>query len=128
MAQSASLTAQIELSASEINEKSEIEILVNDSIIKKQEVALAVGKNKFTIPFKIENPELWWPNGMGEQVLYNIEVKVISDSYIDQKSHKIGLRTVELIREPDAYGTSFYFKVNGHPVFMKGMSARAALF
>ncbi|MBD1261546.1 glycoside hydrolase family 2 protein [Maribacter polysiphoniae] len=120
LAQSASLTAQIELSASEINEKSEIEILVNDSIIKKQEVALAVGKNKFTIPFKIENPELWWPNGMGEQVLYNIEVKVISDSYIDQKSHKIGLRTVELIREPDAYGTSFYFKVNGHPVFMKG--------
>ena len=120
LAQSASLTAQIELSANEINEKSEIEILVNDSIIKKQEVALAVGKNKFNIPFKIENPELWWPNGMGEQVLYNIEVKVISDSYIDRKSHQIGLRTVELVREPDAYGTSFYFKVNGHPVFMKG--------
>ncbi|MDE3742429.1 beta-mannosidase [Maribacter polysaccharolyticus] len=120
LGKSARLTAQLELTANEMDEKSEIEILVNDSLIKKQEVALAVGKNTFHIPFNIENPELWWPNGMGEQVLYNIEVKVISDSYIDQKSHKIGLRTVELVREPDTYGTSFYFKVNGHPVFMKG--------
>ncbi len=120
LGKSARLTAQLELTANEMDEKSEIEILVNDSLIKKQEVALAVGKNTFHIPFNIENPELWWPNGMGEQVLYNIEVKVISDSYIDQKSHKIGLRTVELVREPDTYGTSFYFKVNGHPIFMKG--------
>ncbi|MGB5434629.1 MAG: glycoside hydrolase family 2 protein [Maribacter sp.] len=120
LGEKARLTAQIELSATENDDKTNIEIVVNDSIVKTQEVALVAGKNKFNIPFEIENPRLWWPNGMGEQVLYTIGVRVIADSYVDKKSHKIGLRTIELVREPDAIGASFYFKVNGHPVFMKG--------
>ncbi len=33
---------------------------------------------------------------------------------------RIGLRTIEVINEADNMGTSFYVKVNGHPVFMKG--------
>ena len=35
---------------------------------------------------------------------------------------KIGLRTIELIREPDAdgKGEGFKFRVNGHDVFIKG--------
>jgi len=28
------------------------------------------------VPFEVENPELWWPNGMGEQPL-RIYSKVI---------------------------------------------------
>ncbi|MEM1216824.1 MAG: hypothetical protein AAGJ82_14115, partial [Bacteroidota bacterium] len=33
-----------------------------------------------------------------------------------------GLRTVELIQRPDEYGTSFFFRVNGRPIFTKGAS------
>ena len=34
--------------------------------------------------------------------------------------HRLGVRTIELAREKDSTGTSFTFKVNGVPVFMKG--------
>ncbi len=116
----ASLSAHIELVSNEENNKAKFEVFVDKQLVKRIDLELANGKNNFRIPFEIENPQLWWPNGMGEQVLYEIEVKVTANSYIDTKSHKIGLRTIELIQEPDSIGTSFYFKVNDHPVFMKG--------
>ncbi|MEQ8478337.1 glycoside hydrolase family 2 protein [Fulvivirga sp.] len=116
----ASLTAFIEVMSNKDDEGAQVEIDVNGTPFKTAEVKLTKGQNTLNIPFEIENPELWWPNGMGEQVLYNVEAKVTSNSYTDSKSHKIGLRTIELVRQPDSIGASFYFKVNGHPVFMKG--------
>ena len=116
----ANLTAFVELDVIGKSKKASVEIFVNGESIKRMDLDLTLGKNNISIPFEIENPQLWWPNGMGEQYLYTVEVKLTSKDYIDSKSHKIGLRTIELIREPDAIGTSFYFKVNGHPVFMKG--------
>jgi beta-mannosidase len=116
----ANMTAHIELAVNNKSEKGVVEIIVNGKTIKKTQVKLIKGENNLQIPFEIENPELWWPNGMGNQVLYDVEVKLTSGFYADTKSHKIGLRTIELIREPDSIGTSFYFKVNGHDVFMKG--------
>uniref|UniRef100_UPI00404AC76C beta-mannosidase n=1 Tax=Fulvivirga sp. TaxID=1931237 RepID=UPI00404AC76C len=115
----ASLNAFIEVSSTE-TEDAKVEITVNNNIVKTIDAKIDKGQNTLNIPFEIENPELWWPNGMGEQVLYNVEAKVTSNSYTDSKSHKIGLRTIELVRQPDSIGASFYFKVNGHPVFMKG--------
>ncbi|WP_235841637.1 beta-mannosidase [Confluentibacter sediminis] len=115
----ANMSAFIEVTASQ-DKKATVEIVVNNEPIKTLNLQLTRGKNNLNIPFEIENPQLWWPNGMGEQVLYHVEVRLTSDGYIDTKSHKIGLRTIELVRDPDKYGTSFYFKVNGFPVFMKG--------
>ena len=79
-------------------------------------------RSTYNIPIKINDPKLWWPNGMGDQNLYNVEIKVSDKNTVDSKSYKIGIRTIELVREQDSIGESFYFKVNGKPTFMKGVN------
>ena len=117
----ANLVAHVEVMSDLDNEnESEFSIFVNDSLVKTATVTLLKGKNALKLPFEIENPKLWWPNGMGEQYLYNVNVSLSSKGLKHDKAHRIGLRTVEVVREPDSIGHSFYFKVNGHPVFMKG--------
>lgn len=70
---------------------------------------------------KIENSQLWWPNGYGSQPLYKVDVSILAgDDVIDTRSFQIGLRTIELRREPDQWGESFTFIVNGVPTFAKG--------
>jgi len=82
------------------------------------------GKSFRSFQFKIKNPKLWWPNGSGDPHLYSIETKFISpgsiDNYFQVDRQEVGLRTIELINEPDSIGTSFFFKVNDVPIFMKG--------
>ncbi|MEZ5978044.1 MAG: hypothetical protein R3F34_07495 [Planctomycetota bacterium] len=67
-------------------------------------------------------PELWWPNGEGEQPLYDLEVRLAREGgeTLDRRALSIGLRTIELVREPDAHGESFLFRGNGRDVAIRG--------
>ena len=92
------------------------------NLFSRNKIKIIANKNQniYNIPVEIMNPKLWWPNGMGEQYLYDVSINIYDEHSQDSKSLKTGIRTIELVREPDSIGTSFYFKVNGHPVFMKG--------
>lgn len=79
------------------------------------------GKNTVQLPLEIKNPILWWCNGLGVPHQYLFQFALEKDSKrIEKKELKIGLRTIELIQEKDQVGKSFYFKLNGKSVFMKG--------
>ena len=70
---------------------------------------------------EIANPQLWWPNGIGKQPLYEVSVTLYKDGKeVDVWTRKIGLRTMTMHLEPDEWGISFAHQVNGKDIFAMG--------
>jgi beta-mannosidase len=66
--------------------------------------------------FTLDNPRLWWPNGMGAPAMYDLVVACGAARH----ARRVAIRRIEHISEPDAAGRSFRFRVNGHDVFARG--------
>ncbi len=90
---------------------------------------LKQGESLIKAEVTLKNPKLWWPAGQGDPFLYDLETAWLGDNGETSRLRKrLGLRTLELVTAKDAApsgasgrtGESFFFKVNGRPVFMKG--------
>lgn len=84
----------------------------------------------------LKDPKLWWPNGLGDQPLYRVELMLKeNDRQLDSVSSRFGIRTLELKRNPstpesprvtpvdktfedEAY--DYLWLANGKPFYIKG--------
>ena len=95
-----------------------VQLYYHDEIVYEDEQK-TIEKNQFKI--EVKNPNLWNPVGYGDPNLYHLVITNLNcEKEYSDWDIKIGLRKVEVVQEDDQYGTSFYVKVNGNPIFMKG--------
>jgi len=107
----------------------------DDALPEPASEVVPTGSNRCTVTLtqNIENPRRWFPNGHNPKshnmpALYTLELSLYPEEPEDDMDYvafvvgNIGLRTVELIREPDAdgKGESFKFRINGTDTFIKG--------
>jgi len=87
---------------------------------------VAPGEREAVLDLTIEDPALWWPNGMGEQPLYRCRATVETDgAESDLATTTFGIRTVELRHNegpdgPRADALPYTFEVNGKRLYAKG--------
>ncbi|MCD8178337.1 MAG: hypothetical protein LUE98_13315 [Tannerellaceae bacterium] len=76
------------------------------------------------LDFTLENPALWWPNGLGEPSLYKADILLTTKQGVTQHEQvRFGVRTVEMAplpggERPDKYNWTFV--INKRPLFVKG--------
>ena len=89
------------------------------ALIAQADAAVTNGAAHATLT--MTQPQLWWPNGMGAQPLYEVSVDLQNGATrLEATTKRIGLRTLTLDRHADQWGESFQFVVNGQPFFAKG--------
>ncbi|GAV63161.1 Glyco_hydro_2 domain-containing protein/Glyco_hydro_2_C domain-containing protein/Glyco_hydro_2_N domain-containing protein [Cephalotus follicularis] len=90
--------------------------------LQTQHVSVPPGAHvQYTFPeLFFYKPNLWWPNGMGQQSLYNVMITVDVKGYgeSDLWSHLFGFRKIESHVDKATRGR--LFKVNGQPMFIRG--------
>ena len=81
-----------------------------------QTVTRQVTGERTTVEIRVDDPELWWPQGLGGQPRYEAVVRFGGDEW----RGRIGFRSLRLDTTPDAEGAPFTLYVNETPIPVRG--------
>ncbi len=123
---SAHLTIQVVVGG-EVTNTLRLETLIVDPSGRTREFEqvsslLSASKRKSITTLKVSDPQLWWPARYGHQNMYKVRITLRYESgdVADCTTRTFAFRKAELVQEADAYGKSFYFRINGVDMFMGG--------
>jgi beta-mannosidase len=117
----ADLKGQVVLDAdSEKSVRLRVKNLETESVVLDQPFQLETGRNPLDFSFSVKKPKLWWTHELGDPFLYPFQVEIIYENRLLDTIIHFGIRTIDVVNKPDQWGESFYFRLNGKPVFMKG--------
>lgn len=115
------VTASIATSGSEADADTTARTLTVSIAGRHIEVPVAAGAASVDAEVRVPQAAVWWPRGMGEQPLYELEVSLRDgDITRDAWRRRVGFRTVELDTSDDEAGSKFTFLINGIPLFIRG--------
>eukprot|EP00884_Botryococcus_braunii_P002498 jgi/Botrbrau1/12249/Bobra.0361s0012.2 len=144
---SVSLTFSAVVESPDISQSGTLSIVsVDNATWSKTSVVAVPDAGRNIIPLEIVMPgplKLWWPTGYGEPNRYTFMIAFTPapasqgcpKTGVDSPgpsttppasndtvtfTRKIGIRTVEIVKEKIPTGETFYFRINGIPVFAKG--------
>lgn len=111
------LTAEIDVDRTDSHDL-ELELSLG-AVVHRQ--ALGAGRDSARVVLRAPDAALWYPAGHGEPALHDLRIAVIDRGVVlDERSHRVGFRTVEAVAEPDDAGTAFRIEVNGETVLIRG--------
>ncbi|MDA3812015.1 MAG: glycoside hydrolase family 2 protein [Spirochaetaceae bacterium] len=101
-------------------EKGDFQINVELTTPDGKEESFTIAADKLS-EYEIKNPQLWWPNGLGDQPLYGMVFTLMDgEEEIDFLAMNVGLRTLSIEQKKDEWGETFNFLCNGISVFARG--------
>jgi len=98
-----------------------LQYTLNGAVVKKQVTIQPHTTTEVSLPdYTLKQPKLWWPNGYGEQPLYNIQLQFVNKSKVvlDKENVQFGVRELQAIWND--HTKSRELLVNGQRVFIKG--------
>ena len=104
------------------NKNASLEITINDSTVIRSKVRLIKGEQNIIHHFSLKNPKLWWPNGMGEQYLYDFKAEIRLNNQTRISEKKLGFKAIYLEEKDSTQSPNFYFNINSYPTFAKGVN------
>jgi beta-mannosidase len=94
-------------------------------LCKEAEVEASEEMARTAVSFSIEEAQLWYPNGYGEQPMYEVQVTLLAgDRAVDTKHMNTGIRSLSYIQNEESPKDAlpYTFVVNGKRIYIQGVN------